>query len=220
MTTHKKAKYAPDSDQPDDELTNDQVKRIFKSLPKDYHDKLEELGFEFIDDDEFDKESQEEAVAKAQNSNQRQLVSFFNGEIALSQKVLELFLEEKRRPKPNYPLFRKYFKSSNENLYSLIIHGLQRYPLSDELLSDLAYYHEFKGILRILVDHYINACQKQENLEVFSGIVQDFYYATALDGFDAFQELRGKFLLGTRKRAIIDFIEEAENTDVDKDYDC
>jgi hypothetical protein len=141
MAIHKKAKNAHDSDQPDDELTSDQVKRIFNSLPKDYHDKLEEMGFEFIDDDEFDKEEQEEAEAKPRNPNQRQLVTFFNGESALFQKVLEMFLEEKRRPKPNYPLFRKYFKSSNENLLSLILYGLRLYPVSDELLSDLAYYH-------------------------------------------------------------------------------
>ncbi len=177
------------------------------------------MGFKFIDDDEFDQEEQEEAEAKPRNSNQRQLVSFFNGESALSQKVLEMFFWRKTRLKPYYLLFRKYFKSSNENLLSLILYGLKQYPVSDELLSDLAYFHEFRGILRILVDHYVDSCQKQENLEVFSGMVQDFYYATQPDCFDAFYELKQKFPVGIRKRAVIDFLEEAENAGVGDDHE-
>lgn len=210
MAKHKKPKTNPASDQLDDEsTTQDQVNRIFKHHPKNYLSKLEEIGFEYQDDDEFDQEEQEEAAAKPINSNQKQLVSYFNGEIPLSQKIIEIFLEERRQPKTNYPLFRKYFKSSNKHFLSLILHGLQLYPVSYELLSDLAYYHEFEGILRLLVDHFMIACEKQENLEVFSEIAQDFYYATAPDGFDAFYELRERFSVGTRKRAVIDFLEEA-----------
>lgn len=217
MTTHKKEENYPDSDQLDDELTSDQVKRIFKSHPKDYHAKLEEMGFKFVDDDEFDQEEQEEAIAKPLNSNQRYLVSYFNGEIPLCPNTIEIFLEERRCAEPNYPLFRKYFKSSNKHLLSLILNGLQLYPVSDDCLSDLAYFHEFKGILRTLVDHYMIAFEKQKNLEAFSNMVQDLYYCTEPDGFDAFYELRERFPVGTRKRAIIDFIEEAENTDIDQD---
>lgn len=216
MTKHKKPKILPASYQLDDEFTtHDQVNQVFRDRPEDYLSKLEEMGFVYQDDDELDKEERDEAAAKPLNSNQKQLVSYFNGEIPLSQKTLEIFLEERRRPKPNYPLFRKYFKSSNAHLLSLILHGLQLTPVSDELLSDLAYFHEFKGILRLLVDHFMIACEKQENLEVFSEIVQEFYYTTTPDGFDAFYELREKFPVGTRKRAVIDFLEEAAVDDED-----
>ena len=217
MSKRNKPKDPPDSDQLDDGTIHDQVDKIFKDNPKNYLSKLEEIGFKYQDDDEYAQEDEEEASAKPVNSNQKQLVSFFNGQIPLSEKIIDTFLKERRRPKPNYPLFRKYFKSSNKNLLSMILHGLQLYPVSDELLTDLAYYHEFKGIMRILVDHYMIACEKQENLEVFSGMVQDFYYTTAPDGFDAFYELRERFPVGTRKRAVIDFLEEAEDAGVDDD---
>lgn len=219
MAKHYKPKTPPKSDLPDDEITtHDLVNRIIKDHPKNYLSKLEEIGFEYQDDDEFAQEEQEEAAAKPLNSNQKQLASYFNGEALLSDHTIEIFLEERRQPKPNYPLFRKYFKTSNKQLLSLILYGLQLYPVSDELLSDLAYYHEFEGILRLLVDHFMIACEKQENLEVFSEIVQDFYYATAPDGFDAFYELRERFPVGTRKRAVIDFIEEASVDDVDVNF--
>lgn len=216
MAKHYKPKTLPDSDQLDDEITtHDQVSQIFKDHPKNYFSKLDENGFVYQNDDEYSLEKQEEVAAKPRNSNQQQLVSYFNGQIPLSHKTIEIFLEEKRRPKPNYPLFRKYFKSSNKNLLSLILHGLQQYPVSDELLSDLAYYHEFEGILRILVDHFMFACEKQENLESFSDMVQEFYYATEPDDFDAFYELKQRFPVGTRKRAVIDFLEDVENASVD-----
>jgi hypothetical protein len=216
MTKQGKQKGSNIFSDPDDESIRDKVNALFKKHPKDYISKLEDLGFKYHDDDETDLEAEEEAKAKPLNANQRYLVKFFNGKIPLSDRMVEIFLEEKRHPSPNYPLFRKYFTSSNKNLFTLILHGLRLYPVSDELLSDLAFYHEFKGILKEVIDHFIVACEKQENLEVFSETVQDFYYATAPDGFDAFYELKQRFQVGLKKRAVIDFLEELEDSCVDE----
>lgn len=216
MTTHKKGENDPDNDQFDDESIHDEVSRVFKDHAKDYFSKLEEIGFEYQDDDENDQDEQEEAAAKPLNSNQKQLFFYFNGETLLSDHTIEIFLEERRRPKPNYPLFRKYFKTGNKRLLQMLLLGLQLYPTSDELLYDLCFFHENHAILQIVIDKYMTACERQENLESFSELVQDFYYATAPDGYDAFYTLQEKFPIDTNKRKVIDFLIEIQKTEVDK----
>ncbi len=178
---------------------------------------MEELGFNYYDDDH--EEEQEEAVAKPLNSKQEYLVSFFNGNIPLSEKTLEILLEERRSPNPNFPLIRKYFKQANKNLLSLLLHGLHQYPVLDELLSDLAYFHEFQNILSTLIDHYTIACDKQGNLEMFSELAMDFYHATTSDGYDALYALRERYPVGSDKRKVIDFLNDIENADVDEGDD-
>jgi len=74
----------------DDEITGDEIKRIFKNHPHDYIAKLEEIGFIYHDDD-IDEEELEEAKARPLNTNQEYLVSFFNGDIALSEKTVVIF---------------------------------------------------------------------------------------------------------------------------------
>lgn len=218
MAKHDKEKDPPDSNDLDAEITRDEVSRIFNQHPDDYISKLEELGFTYHDD-EPDEEEQEEAVAKPENKNQEYLVSFFDGEVALSEKTVEIFLEERRTPTPNYPLFRKYFKQANKHLLSLILHGLHHYPVLDELLTDLAYFHEFQNILSTVVQHYTVACDEQGNLEVFLELAKDFYYATVPDGYDALHALKDRYLVGSDKRKVIDFLNEIEDIGVDEDDD-
>ena len=204
-----------DTDDLDNEIFRDEVERVFKRHPHDYISKLEELGFEYFDDDEEDIEEQEEVSAKPENSNQEYLVSYFDGDITLSAKTIAIFLEERNSRTPNYPLFRKYFKSTNENLLSMIIHGLEIDPLSDELLLDLSFFHEFQNQLNLLIKYYSKACEKQEDLEAFTELAQDFYYAAIPDGFNAYYALRDLFNRGTDRRKIVDFlverVEQAEN---------
>ena len=204
-----------DTDDLDNDIIRDEVERVFKRQPHDYISKLEELGFEYYDDDEEDIEKQEEVSAKPENSNQEYLVSYFDGDITLSEKTIAIFLEERNSRTPNYPLFRKYFKSTNKNLLSMIIHGLELDPLSDNLLSDLTYFHEFHNQLNLLIKHYSKACEKQEDFEAFSEFAQDFYYAVLPDGFNAYYALRDLFNNGTDRRKIVDFLigvsEQAED---------
>jgi hypothetical protein len=103
---------------------------------------------------------------------------------------------------------------ANKRLKSLLLYGLDRYPARIDLLSDLAYYHEFENILGILIPHYTRACLNEMNLETFTELARDFYYATYPDGYEALYALRDLFETHTEKRKIIDSLiaeeEEAE----------
>jgi hypothetical protein len=103
---------------------------------------------------------------------------------------------------------------ANQKLKSLLLYGLDRYPARIDLLSDLAYYHEFENILGIVVTYYTRACLNEMNLEAFTELAQDFYYATHPDGYEALYALRDLFEPHAEKRKAIDFLiaegEEAE----------
>ena len=195
------------------EITRDKVNEIFRSHPKDYIAKMEELGFEYFEDDD-DCEEIEESNAQPENQRQRFLVAYFEGRKKLSKKIFESYSEEKATENPNYPLIRKYYKEANKNLKSLLLYGLDNYPGRIDLLSDLAFFHEFKNILNILITYYTQACIDQGNLETFSELAKDFYYSTNPDGYEAYYALRELFEPETDKRKIIDFLiaedEEAE----------
>lgn len=218
MGKHDKQKDHPANDAPKDAITGKLVSNIFRDHPIDYISKLEDIGFAYHDD-EFDPEENEEVRARPQNSNQEYLVSFFEGDIPTSSQTVTAFLEERRSYHPNYPLFRKYFKSGNKQLLSLLLHGLSLYPVLDELLCDLAFYHEFQPILQTVIDQYLIACEKQENPQVFGEFVLDFYHATAADGYNAFHELKKIYPHGTAKRAIINFLSEIEGSNKNQSVD-
>lgn len=175
MDNHNKHNDRNENDDFEVNSTVDEISRIFKDHPGDYISKLEEIGFAFHDDEPYEEE-QEEAVSKPGNINQIDLVAFFDGCIPLSEKVVEKFLAERRCPNPNYPLFRKYFRQANKHLLLLILLGLQRDPVLNELLNDLAYFHEYQNILSTVIEHYTLACELQDNLETFSVLAMDFYY--------------------------------------------
>lgn len=189
------------------------MNEIFRSHPKDYVAKMEELGFEHFEDDD-DCEEIEERNAQPENQRQRNLVAYFEGKKKLSKKIFQSYSEEKTADNPNYPLIRKYYKEANKNLKSLLLYGLDNYPGRIDLLSDLAFFHEFENNLNILITYYTQACIYQENLETFTELAKDFYYSTNPDGYEAYYALRELFELETDKRNIIDFLiaedEEAE----------
>ena len=118
------------------------------------------------------------------------MVAYLEGEGELSEGILDTLITERFKKSPNLPLIRKYFKSANQRLKALIIWGLDRYPASLELLSDLTYLHEFENVLRLLIHYYTNACVNQTNLKTFTELAQDSYYATAPDDYDALYALR------------------------------
>jgi len=186
---------------------------IFRNHPKDYIAKMEELGFEYFEDDD-DSEEIEERNAKPESQRQRDLVAFFENKKKLSKKIFESFSEEKASDNPNYPLIRKYFKKANQNLKALLLYGLDHYPGRIDLLSDLTFFHEFENILSTLISYYTRACVDQQNLETFSELAKDFYYSTIPDGYEALYALRELFGPETDKRKIVDFLiaeeEEAE----------
>jgi hypothetical protein len=196
-----------------DEIIIDKVNQIFRSRSDNYLAALEEIGFEYHEDD--DDEEIEERKAKPKNKNQRKLVTYFEGEEDASEMIFATFLAERYAKRPNLPLIRKYFKKANQKLKALLIYGLDHYPGRIDLLSDLTYFHEFENILTTLIAYYTRACVNQVNLETFTELAQDFYYATNPDGYEALYALRELFEPHTEKRKIIDFLisEEEEGSE-------
>jgi len=193
------------------EIMRDKVEEIFRTRPEDYVSAMEEAGFTYFEDDDI--EQIEENNAEPLNENQRNLVAYFEGSGELSRPILMAFLEEKGAEAPNLPLVRKYFKQANQHLKRLILYGLDHYPTRTDLLSDLAYFHEFENMLTTLITHFTRACETERDLEAFTQLAQEFYYATIPDGYEALYALRDSFVPHTEKRTIIDFlIQEKEES--------
>ena len=96
------------------EIIIEKVDEVFRTQPDNYISALEEIGFKYYDDDD-DMEEMEEANAKPENQNQKDLVAYFEGQKELSDKILQTFLEERDTENPNLPLIRKYFKKARRN---------------------------------------------------------------------------------------------------------
>ena len=206
MSKKKKDKTIEEYEKLRNKIAMDKVDEIFRTQPDNYISALEEIGFTYYEDDYDDNEEIEEANAKPENQNQKDIIAYFEGEKELSDKILQIFLEERDAENPNLPLIRKFFKSANQNLKSLILYGLDHYPGRLDLLSDLGFFHEFENILSTLITYYTQACVDQENLEAFAELAQDFYNTTIPDGYEALYALRDLFEPGTDKREIIDIL--------------
>ena len=150
------------------------------------------------------EEEIEERNAQPENQRQRDLVAYFEGRKPLSEEIFAGYSEEKAAEQPNYPLIRRYYKAANKHLKSLLLYGLENHPGRIDLLSDLAFFHEFENCLTLLIAHYTRACIEQGNLETFTELAKDFYYSTSPDGYEAYQALRELFGPDTAKRKIID----------------
>jgi len=186
------------------EMLFDKVNKIFRKHPDNYIQKLEEIGFEYHEEEDYEKI--EEDSAAPQNDRQEYLVAYFDGEHELSEKTLHAYLQERESEHPNYPLIRKYFKAANQRLKDLLLFGLDQNPSNIDLLNDLSFFHEFRNILEELVDRFLSACRQEKNLLNFSEIVQDFYYATEPDSYDALSKLKELFPPDTEKGKNIEFV--------------
>lgn len=144
-------------------------------------EKLLELGFKFVEENQPDIEIAEEQAAHPENERQHLLISFFNAQSEPSSYLLEKYLAEKNADEPNYPLMRRYFRAFNSQLKRLILYGLGKDPVSLDLLDDLAFFNEFDLNLGELIHFYIKACQHAAGIH-FEEIVRDFYTATASYG--------------------------------------
>ena len=184
-------------------LRMDQVSRIIREHPQDYVDRLEEIGFQWFDD-EWDLEEEEELAARPRTPSQEALVRYFEGDSPPTQDLLDALQDEKYAEEPNYPLIRRYFKQINSNLKRLILWGLDRYPTDSGLLDDLSFFQEFDNVLSELIDRYKRACLLEEDPGRFDGLARDFYLNTVEFGFDAYYELTGMFKPNTMKREIVD----------------
>jgi hypothetical protein len=185
------------------ELIFERVSKAIEKDPKNWTSQLEDLGFQWFDDED-DQEEVEEELAKPENVNQEFLVGYFEGYINLSDQVLYSFFAEKNSSTPNYPLIRKYFKKGNENLRRLLIYGLEKTPTDIDLLNDLGFFSEFRNILGDLIQFYLKACKEEKDMSKFEELVRDFYYYTEPDGFDALYEIEHQIPPESDKRKIIE----------------
>lgn len=203
-----------DCDRLQSKIIRDKVRDIFRAHPRDPVAEMEKLGFTYCEDDTEDEEK-EERNARPENRRQRDLVAYFEGRKPLSEVIFAGYSEEKAAEKPNYPLIRRYYKAANKHLKSLLLYGLEHYPGRIDLLSDLAFFHEFENCLRLLIMHYTQACMEQCNLDTFTELAKDFYYSTSPDGYEAYQALRELFGPENAKRKIIDALiaEEEEGAE-------
>jgi hypothetical protein len=193
------------------ELVTERINEIFRTKPEYYRTELAMLGFEWLDDD-YPDEVEEENNAAPENKDQELLVAYFNGEVELSDELMEVFLKEKLSNRPNYALLRRYFRQGNGNLKTLIYHGLEIDPTDDGFLNDLSLIHEFHPMLGELIERYTEACKIQEDLDSFSELAQDFFYNTTLDGYEAYHALKEIYGSDTPKGKVIDslvYMEEA-----------
>ena len=189
-----------------------EVARVIKEHPKNYMEKLAELGFRRVDD-EVDEEAVEERAATIRSDNERYLVGYLEGDTGLSDQILNTYLAEKDSDNLNYPLFRGYFKKGNDRLKELLMYGLKKHPTDIGLLSDLAYYHEFRNILGELIEAYMTACGRETDLDKFSQLVRSFYLETEPDGFDALHELEQVCSPGSWKWKVIQSVRKQLEAD-------
>ncbi|MBF0236547.1 MAG: hypothetical protein HQM12_02480 [SAR324 cluster bacterium] len=181
----------------------EQVKQIIRNDPANWASNLEKIGFEWFDDNYGDQEVIEEQQATPQNLNQEYLCAYFEGNIPLSQEVLTSFEIERNSEDPNYPLIRKYFKQANPYLKKLILSGLDLNPTHQPLLCDLSFFHEFSPLLTELIERYVQACLREQDMLQFSELVKDFYYHTHPDGYDAVHALKEIFLPDSAKGQLV-----------------
>ena len=191
------------------ELVFDKVSEAIKENPKNWASKLEELGFEWVDD-ESGEEEVEENIAKPENPNQELLVAYFEGSVKLSDQVLDAYLAERESPAPNYPLISKYFRRGNDNLRRLLMFGLESRPTDIGLLNDLGFFHEFRSILADLIHYYLKACKEEHEMSNFEDLVLTFYFDTVPDGFDALYELEQHIAPGSDKAKIVQKIRQGQ----------
>ena len=67
------------------EMIFEKVNRIFHNNPKDYIARLEEIGFEYHEEEDY--EELEEKNTKPENQNQRNLVAYFANKKKLSEEI-------------------------------------------------------------------------------------------------------------------------------------
>ncbi len=197
-----------EADEPADRM--EQVRQIIKNHPRDYRERLEEVGLDWREDDYdllYEEEDREERAAQPETKNQRRLVRFLDSGGPVTPKILDAYLEERYSDTSNLPLIRKYFKRANPHLKSILLQGLAADPTDPDLLDDLAYFSDFDSMLGELIHFYTDACLKETDIERFSLLVQDFHMNTIDQGYDALQALTTLFQSGT-KRAVIQQISE------------
>ena len=191
-----------------------QVNEMMKKHPRDYRERLEEIGYVWQDDeyDElYEEEANEERTATPETENQRRLVHFLDYGGRVTHRILDAYLTERYTETPNLPLIRKYFKRANPHLKAILLEGLSVNPTDLDLLDDLAYFSEFDSMLGELIGFYTDACRRETDMERFSMLAREFHMNTFDQGYDALYELTTLFPSGA-KGVVVQHLSETIDT--------
>ena len=120
------------------EFLINKVSDALRKNPRNWRHSLEEIGFTWVDDSQ--NEVEEEKRAAPENTNQEYLIAYFEGRVKFKNSLIDIFIEEAEADNPNYPLFRRYFKTGNIRLIQLLTEGLSDSPTNQTLLSGLSYF--------------------------------------------------------------------------------
>ena len=186
-----------------DQLVMERVSKTLKESTDFHPDTLTPLGFNFIDDDSETKEIEEERKALPQNTIEKDLINYLEGQSQPSQEQIDHLTAIKTHKEPNYPLIRKYFKQGNEQLLKLLLYALEKQPTNTELLKDLHYFHQHRNIHFEIVRCYLRACKEEKDLAIFEDLAEDFIHATKGTNFDALHQLKYAFPNDTEKGCLI-----------------
>jgi len=187
------------------EVIIDRVNQIFRKHPDKYIQRMEEAGFVYYEEEDFEKIDEDNAVPE--NKRQEYLIAYFDGETELSERVLTAYLEERESENSNRPLIRKYYKKASDRLKALLFFGLDQSPTCMNILNDLAFFHEFSNILDDLIKYFISACRIEPDILKFGELIQEFYCETRPDGYDALSHLKELFPIDTEKGKTVAFFE-------------
>lgn len=179
------------------------VSDLMRENRPDFRERMEDLGYEWVDDGTDEVERQEEEGACPQSDGEKRLVDYFESEMEPDDPILQLLFDEYQRDDTNFPLFRKYFKKGNLRLKNLILYGLRKKPNDHSLLMALSYFNEFHPDVQELCDCFIKACVAENELKAFEEIARSFWTHTESFHYEALPELCGLFAEESAKGKIV-----------------
>lgn len=167
------------------------VREIFKNAPKqDRYSQLLEMGFEYVEEEEYNSEKHEEYNAKPLNTRQKIIVKYFEKQSSLSSNIINNFILEIENEETNYPLLRKYFKQGGDHILKLLQEALMIYPCKESLLNAFAYFNEYNNVFSELIKIYNVACKEEEDINLFQKLVRSFYINASEQNYDIFISLK------------------------------
>jgi len=181
------------------------VSRLFRHRPRNMTEKMEEMGFNWYDDDAPNAdEIAEERSARPITGDQKALVSFLEGSSPANDNLAALWRTETGREGTPLALWRRYFRAGSPQIKTLILLGLDQSPSDRDLLGPLAFFHEFHPIPKELLSRYLRACVEEHDRDSFLALAQDFDEAAETFGYDALSALRDRHAKDPLKIAVIE----------------
>jgi hypothetical protein len=181
------------------------VARLFRRRPHNIIEEIEKLGFAYYADDGEDAEEiAEERAAKSVTNDQTALVAYFEGSALPDDGLLALWRVEIGKPDAPFALWRRYFRAGNPQLRKLLLFGLDQTPSDRDLLSHLAFLHEFASVPRELLARYTLACDRESDPRRFATLARDFDEVADSFGYDTLMALKERYETDAIKKRVLE----------------